>query len=132
MDGVTTIDVPGVIETRVGGINNRGQIAIDAVDAQLVHHGLLFDQGRFTEIKTPRRRRQRLPCHRRRRPQSRARLRALTNTTMQRVTATLPPARRADAGHLTVAILDRVAAPLALILQSRPGTPHRGFERPPF
>jgi hypothetical protein len=31
-----------------------GQIAIDTVDAQLVHHGLRFDQGRFTEIR-PRR-----------------------------------------------------------------------------
>ncbi|MFC5262029.1 hypothetical protein ACFPJ1_07905 [Kribbella qitaiheensis] len=33
------------------GIDHPSQIAIDTVDAQLVHHGFLFDQGRFTEIK---------------------------------------------------------------------------------
>ena len=48
---VTTIDAPGAVQTRVRGINNRGQIAIDTVDAQLVHHGFLFDKGRFTEIR---------------------------------------------------------------------------------
>jgi probable HAF family extracellular repeat protein len=45
------IDAPGAVQTRVRGINNRGQIAIDTVDAQLVHHGFLFDSGRFTEIR---------------------------------------------------------------------------------
>jgi uncharacterized membrane protein len=48
---IATIDAPGAIQTRVRGINNRGQIAIDTVDAQLVHHGFLLDQGRFTEIR---------------------------------------------------------------------------------
>jgi hypothetical protein len=48
---VTTIDAPGAIQTRVRGINNRGQIAIDTVDSQLVHHGFLLEQGRFTEIR---------------------------------------------------------------------------------
>jgi hypothetical protein len=46
-----TIDARGAVQTRVRGINNRGQIAIDTVDAQLVHHGFLFDKGRFTEIR---------------------------------------------------------------------------------
>jgi hypothetical protein len=46
----TTIDAPGAVQTRVRPINNRGQIAIDTVDAQLVHHFLL-DRGRFTEIR---------------------------------------------------------------------------------
>jgi hypothetical protein len=32
-------------------VDNRGQIAIDTVDARLVHHAFLFDRGRFTEIK---------------------------------------------------------------------------------
>ena len=32
-------------------INNRGQIAIDTVDAQLVHHSFLLDNGLFTEIR---------------------------------------------------------------------------------
>jgi hypothetical protein len=48
---VTTIDAPGAVQTRVRGINNRGQVAIDTVDPQLVHHGFLFDNGRFTEIR---------------------------------------------------------------------------------
>jgi uncharacterized membrane protein len=48
---VTTIDAPGAVQTRVRGINNRGQIAIDTVDRQLVHHGFLLDNGRFTEIR---------------------------------------------------------------------------------
>jgi probable HAF family extracellular repeat protein len=48
---VTTIDAPGAVQTRVRGINNRGQVAIDTVDAQLVHHGFVFDSGRFTEIR---------------------------------------------------------------------------------
>jgi hypothetical protein len=48
---ITMIDTPGAAQTRVRGINNRGQIAIDTVDAQLVHHSFLFDKGRFTEIK---------------------------------------------------------------------------------
>ena len=32
-------------------IYNRDQIAIDTVDPQLVHHGFLLDNGRFTEIR---------------------------------------------------------------------------------
>jgi hypothetical protein len=48
---VTTIDAPGAVQTRVRGINNRGQLAIDTVDAQLVHHSFLFDKGRFIEIR---------------------------------------------------------------------------------
>ena len=48
---VTTIDAPGAVQTRVRGINNRSQIAIDTVHAQLVHHGYLLNHRRFTEIK---------------------------------------------------------------------------------
>jgi len=48
---VTTIDAPGASQTRVRGINNHGQIAIDTVDTQLVHHSFLLDRGRFTEIR---------------------------------------------------------------------------------
>ncbi|MBO0686571.1 MAG: hypothetical protein J2P45_25775, partial [Candidatus Dormibacteraeota bacterium] len=48
---VTTIDAPGAVQTRVDSINNRGQIAIDTVDPQLVHHSLLLDRGHFTEIR---------------------------------------------------------------------------------
>jgi hypothetical protein len=51
---VTTIDAPGAIQTRVRGINNRGQIGHRHRRRQLVHHAFLFDRGRFTEIK-PRR-----------------------------------------------------------------------------
>ena len=51
---VTTIDAPGAVQTRVRGIRtNRGQIAIDTVDPQLVHRSFLLDRGHFTEI-TPR------------------------------------------------------------------------------
>ena len=47
---VTTIDVPGMDQTRLQGINNEGQIVIDGVDSQLRHHSWLLDDGRFTEI----------------------------------------------------------------------------------
>jgi hypothetical protein len=47
---VTTIDVPGAVQTRVRGINNRGQIAIDTVNSQLVHQSFLLENGRFNEI----------------------------------------------------------------------------------
>jgi hypothetical protein len=50
---VTTIDAPGAIQTRVRGINDRGQIAIDTVDGHLRHHSFVLDKGRFTEL-TPR------------------------------------------------------------------------------
>jgi hypothetical protein len=45
------IDVPGATVTLPATINNRGQIAGDAVDPQLRHHSFLLDRGRFTEIR---------------------------------------------------------------------------------
>jgi uncharacterized membrane protein len=51
---LTTIDAPGAtLLAKVGGINNRGQIAAGRVDAQLKNDSFLFDRGRFTKL-TPR------------------------------------------------------------------------------
>jgi uncharacterized membrane protein len=50
---VTTIDVPGMDQTRVQGVNNQGQMVIDGVDGQLRHHSWLLEGGRFTEIEPP-------------------------------------------------------------------------------
>jgi hypothetical protein len=50
---ITTIDAPGAAQTRLRGINNRGQIAIDKVDNQLTHNSVVRDGGRFIEITPP-------------------------------------------------------------------------------
>jgi uncharacterized membrane protein len=47
---VVTVDVPGMAQTRLQGINNEGQIVIDGVDKQALHHSFRLDNGRFREI----------------------------------------------------------------------------------
>jgi hypothetical protein len=50
---ITTIDAPAAAQTRLRGINNRGQIAIDIVDNQLMQNSVVLDGGRFIEITPP-------------------------------------------------------------------------------
>ena len=49
----TTIHVPGAVQTQAFGINNRGQVVGEYLDADGTIHGFLWDKGRFTTIDGP-------------------------------------------------------------------------------
>jgi hypothetical protein len=48
-----SIDVPGALNTRTGGINNRGDIVGYYDDADMVSHGYLLRGGVFTTLDFP-------------------------------------------------------------------------------
>jgi probable HAF family extracellular repeat protein len=50
---LTRIDVPGAVQTRAVGINNRGQVVGEYTDADGMVHGFLWDKGRFTTFDGP-------------------------------------------------------------------------------
>ena len=47
------MDVPGAVQTRAVGINDRGQVVGEYTDASGTSHGFLWDEGRFTTIDVP-------------------------------------------------------------------------------
>ena len=49
----TRIDVPGAAQTQAIGINDRGQVVGEYLDADGMVHGFLWDKGRFTTIDVP-------------------------------------------------------------------------------
>ena len=49
----TTIHVPGAVQTQAFGINNRGQVVGEYLDADGRFHGYLWEKGRFTTIDGP-------------------------------------------------------------------------------
>jgi probable HAF family extracellular repeat protein len=49
----TTIDVPGSLNTRTGGINNQGHVVGYYDDADLVSHGFLLRDGVYTTLDFP-------------------------------------------------------------------------------
>jgi probable HAF family extracellular repeat protein len=50
---LTRIDIPGAMETRTVGLNDRGQVVGEYTDADGRFHGFLWDKGRFTTIDGP-------------------------------------------------------------------------------
>jgi probable HAF family extracellular repeat protein len=49
----TAIHVPGSVYTTANGVNNRGQVVGEHLDAVGTIHGYLWDKGRFTTIDVP-------------------------------------------------------------------------------
>ena len=47
------IDVPGAVRTEADGVNDRGQVVGEYIDAGGRFHGFLWDKGRFTTIDVP-------------------------------------------------------------------------------
>src|SRR5262245_16496142 len=49
----TSIDVPGAVETRARGLNDKGDVVGNYTDADGVLHGFLLHDGQFTRIDVP-------------------------------------------------------------------------------